>query len=48
MLESLGLAAGVLVANWVVLPLIAGKTYKEAFTIGVFFALLVLGFFAMI
>ena len=48
MVEGLILAAGVFVGNWLVVPLVFKRTFKEGFAIGVIAALLVFGFHAAV
>ena len=49
MIEWLGLAAGLFVGNWLVVPLLFKKrTFKDGFAIGVIAALLTLGLYAII
>ena len=48
MIEGAGLALGVFVGNWLVVPLLFKRTFKEGFAIGVIAALLMLGFYAVI
>lgn len=44
-----GIAAGLLVGNWLVVPLaLKERTFKEGFIIGVMDALLALGFYVVI
>jgi uncharacterized transporter YbjL len=39
------LAFGVFVGNWLVVPLILPRTFKEGFAVGLIAAILVLGFY---
>lgn len=44
---SFALAAGVFFGNWLALPLVLKRSYKDSFTIGVIAAILVLCFYVV-